>query len=504
MSSPIGVILAAGIGSRLRPLTVTRPKCLVKVCNRTILDYQLEAYRRAGVRELVIVVGYEANEVIRAVRHQKDLHVILVLNTDYESSNNMFSLYLAREYLKGRDFVLSNGDVVIAPTLIARLLDCGNPSAIAIDRRTYLDESMKVTRRPFGGLGDIGKDIPRHRAYGCSVDVYKFSASDGEVFLNEVERIIEGENNRKEWTEVALRRLMCTERLCLAPYDIGEQDWYEIDDFEDLLMAYRRFSGFDRALPTYDVFIFDLDGTLCLGEKPVVVAARSVGALQGAGKRTYFVSNNSSKSKEEYVTKLRGFGIQALPEQIILSSDGLIAWLHRQKIERVFVLGTRSLKMQLKAAGVEHDEHNPEYVVVGYDTELDYAKLSHACSLIHRGVEYVATHQDPFCPSEQGPLPDAGALIALLHATTGVEPSYVFGKPNPEMIETLLAKECLDPRGVLMVGDRLHTDIALAHRAGVDSALVLTGETTIESLQTSALQPTFVLRSVADFMRKED
>lgn len=163
------------------------------------------------------------------------------------------------------------------------------------------------------------------------------------------------------------------------------------------------------------------------------------------------------------------------------------------------MLGTNSLKKQLMDEGFNIDSTHPEYVVVGYDTELSYQKLRAACRYINDGVDILATHPDVFCPSEFGPLPDIGALLEMLKLTTGRTPKKVFGKPSQDMIELLVEKFDIDPKRTVIVGDRLHTDILMARQAGCYGLLVLTGETTRDQVEGSSVVPDFILQSVADF-----
>jgi ribonucleotide monophosphatase NagD (HAD superfamily) len=137
-------------------------------------------------------------------------------------------------------------------------------------------------------------------------------------------------------------------------------------------------------------------------------------------------------------------------------------------------------------------------VVVGYDTELTYAKLVTACRLINQGVDYVATHADNCCPSEFGPLPDAGALLKLLEVATGHAPAHVLGKPSPDMVRYHIEQQGVRPDQCAMVGDRLHTDMAMASAVGMRRIAVLSGETTREMIERSPHFPDVVLKTAAE------
>jgi HAD superfamily hydrolase (TIGR01450 family) len=500
-AAPVGVILAAGIGSRLRPMTNHKPKCLVQSAGKALLQYQIDAYVEAGVGEIVILVGYESAAIVDYCKHIRGVSIRIVENAEYETTNNMYSLHLVREHLRGRSFVLNNADLAVDRSVVRRLLEVPGENAVAVDTSVYIDESMKVAVGEDGRIRDISKAIRPESAHGCSIDFYKFSAAAGEVLFDEIARIIEVEGSVREWTEVAMQRLFQAGRLDFRACDIAGLEWVEVDNYEDLALADRTFSGFDAVLDEIDTFVFDLDGTVYVGDRPVEGAARVIGHLQELGKSVYFASNNSSASSADYVARLAAMGIRVGASQIILSSDAMVAWLHRHGVRRIHVLGTRSFRARLAAEGFEVGAADPEYVVVGYDTELDYAKLVAACRLINRGVDILATHMDTFCPTEAGPIPDIGAMLEMIRATTGRVPKKVFGKPDESMILLLQDRTGADPRRTLVVGDRLHTDIAMARAAGVRSLLVLSGETSRDQLDGCQQLPDHVLRSIHDIVR---
>lgn len=496
----VGVILAAGIGSRLRPMTNHQPKCLVKSAGRALLQYQIDAYVEAGIRELLIVVGYESAAIVNYCKHIRGVSIRIVENAEYETTNNMYSLYLLRDHLRGRDFILNNADLVVDRSLVRRLLQFPAANAVAVDTSVYLEESMKVAVDAGGRIVDISKGIPATAAHGCSIDFYKFSAAAGEVMFGEIRRIVEGEGLLREWTEVAMQRLFQARRLDFRPCDIAGLDWVEVDNYDDLALADRKFSGFNAALGEMDSFVFDLDGTLYVGNRPVDGAAEVVHRLKELGKKVFFVSNNSSSTADHYVRRLGSMGIEVEEGQIILSSDALAAWLREHGVRKLHVLGTRAFRGRLAAEGFEVESDDPEYVVVGYDTELDYGKLVAACRHIHRGVDILATHHDMFCPTEAGPIPDIGALLEMIRATTGQVPRKIFGKPDEAIILLLRQRTGIDPRRTLVIGDRLHTDVAMARAAGARSLLVLSGETTRDQLDRCERPPDYVLPSVRDIL----
>ncbi|MEM9256987.1 MAG: HAD-IIA family hydrolase [Pseudomonadota bacterium] len=492
----IGIILAAGIGSRLRPMTNTKPKCLVTSAGKPILQYQIDGYIKAGIEELVIVVGYESDAIRNFCKHIKGVNIHIVDNHDYETTNNMYSLYLVREYVKDQGFILNNADLTIDNTIIETLAGCDAPDAIAVDRSLYNEESMKLSVDDGGRVIDISKEVPEQQSYGCSIDFYKFSPQASVTFFDEISRIIEAEKNLKDWTEVAMQRLMHNGAIDFQPCDISGKSWVEIDNYEDLALSDRVFSGFDAALEEIDTILLDLDGTVYVGSEMLPGAVDAINELKARGKKVYYLSNNSSKNKDDYVERLSAEGLALSTDDIVLSTDGLVSYLKQNSVESVHVLGTNSLKKILMDNGFRIDADKPEYVVLGYDTELSYPKLVTACRHINDGVDILATHADRFCPSEVGPIPDIGATIELLAATTGKTPVKIFGKPDLEMVRPLLTRHGIDAASTLIVGDRLHTDIRMAALSGCRGLLVLTGETSRDQLETADTQPHFVLDDI--------
>ena len=240
-------------------------------------------------------------------------------------------------------------------------------------------------------------------------------------------------------------------------------------------------------------FMLDMDGTFYLGHRLLPGALRFMQYLADTGREAVFVTNNSSNSASYYAEKLTGLGWNAGPDDILTAGQATAYYLRAlQAPVKVFLLGTPALAAEMTALGVTLTDDNPDYVVLGFDMTLTYDKLVRACHLLRSGVPFIATHPDINCPTEDGYIPDCGAMTALLSASTGVTPK-VIGKPNKEMIEALLLKKPEVPKSQLaMVGDRLYTDIATGNNAGIASILVLSGETQLADLQDSSVQPSLI------------
>ena len=235
-------------------------------------------------------------------------------------------------------------------------------------------------------------------------------------------------------------------------------------------------------LENVKAIFLDLDGTIYLGDGLIDGALSFLERCRERGIAHYFLSNNSSKSVNEYLEKLQRLGIDATPDDVLLSTHDLIAYLGQHNYSRTYVVGTEGMKSMLHAQNIETEADNPELVVVGYDTELTYEKLVKASVFLHQGVPLIASHPDIVCPSPDGGLPDVGAFLALFEKTTGKKPMHICGKPNPGMILHKIESLGLQPEECAMVGDRIYTDMEMAKQAKVVSILVLSGEATLEDL----------------------
>ena len=256
-------------------------------------------------------------------------------------------------------------------------------------------------------------------------------------------------------------------------------------------------SELDESLDSIDAVFLDLDGTIYLGDHLIDGASEFLDRLESRGIRRFFLSNNSSKSVGQYLEKLRDFGIEAFEEEVLLSTHDLIAWLTKEGVSDTYLVGTEGMREMLEENGISTSSNEPELVVLGYDTEISYEKLSRASVHLHNGVPMVSSHPDMVCPSPDGGLPDTGAYMALFEATTGVRPKHICGKPNKGMILHKIEELRLDPSSCAMVGDRLYTDMEMAERAGVHGILVLSGEATRSDLEDSGLNPSLVVDSVS-------
>ena len=248
------------------------------------------------------------------------------------------------------------------------------------------------------------------------------------------------------------------------------------------------------------VFFFDLDGTLYLGNELFEGVIEIIKALQEHGKRYFFLSNNSSKSTSDYLKKLNKLSLKATRENIILSQHPTISYLKKNNYTTVFLLGNESLKKEFIEEGFALSESNPEIIVLAFDQEMTYNRLVKASYLLQKGLPYIATHLDDKCPTEDGFIPDAGGIAALLYKTTERMP-VVFGKPNKEMLLFKLREIEVKPQDAVMFGDRLYTDIKMGISAGVTTCCVLSGETTLEMInKNKSEKPDYIINGIWEIM----
>jgi HAD superfamily hydrolase (TIGR01450 family) len=241
-----------------------------------------------------------------------------------------------------------------------------------------------------------------------------------------------------------------------------------------------------------------MDGTLYRGADLFACTQPFLERLRRLGIGYTFLTNNTSRSKADYVAKLGRMGIAAAEGQIFTPVDSVLAYLRESLagVRRLAVLGTPSLEAEFAAAGFDVTWEAPETVIVGFDTTLTYARLCRTAYWIAQGLPYLATHPDLVCPTEEATvLVDCGSICACLNAATGRQP-VVFGKPDPGILLDVCRKLGIGKGEVLMCGDRLYTDIAMARRAGVTAVLVLSGEATAADAEAADAGPDMVVRDV--------
>lgn len=226
------VLLAAGLGTRLRPITNEVPKCMVPVNGMPIIEKQILNLVENGVEDIYVVAGYK-REVLKSFLKEKYPFVHVIENDVYDTTNNMFSLYLAMDFVKGGEFLLMNSDVFHDANIEAGLINSKETNMVACEHGRYIEESMKITVND-GTITHISKQISPEDAYATSIDVYKIGVEAGNILFDMCIDIIENQGNRNSWTEVALDQIFS--KIDFYPYKI-EGRWFEIDNHDDLAAA---------------------------------------------------------------------------------------------------------------------------------------------------------------------------------------------------------------------------------------------------------------------------
>ena len=258
-------------------------------------------------------------------------------------------------------------------------------------------------------------------------------------------------------------------------------------------------------LKSMKLFLFDMDGTLYLGDRLYNFTTELLQTIKDSGGKYLFMTNNSSKSVDDYVKKLRKLGITATRDEFMTSSQATAYYLHKHhEGQALYVCGTESLKEELRMEGftVTTKLEEVECIVMGFDTELTFQKLHDVSYLLltRKYIPYIATNPDLVCPTEFGAVPDCGSVCIGIKNATGREP-IVIGKPSPLMPQLAMEKLGIGKEETCVVGDRIYTDVKSGLNAGITGILVLSGETTLEILAESPDKPHLVLPDAGEILK---
>jgi 4-nitrophenyl phosphatase len=253
--------------------------------------------------------------------------------------------------------------------------------------------------------------------------------------------------------------------------------------------------------------LFDMDGVIYVGTRPLAGVQQALDYLAATGRQFLFVTNNASKTPEQFVERLAEMDIQIRPEQVLGSAEATACWLAEQVTHHgwprgpVIVMGQDGLKVALQKNGFEltTDPHAATYAVAGINFKLTYEELANVCLAIRNGARYIGTNSDVTYPSERGPLPGAGSILALITTASGQQP-LVIGKPNRGMYEQAMQRLNLTAGETLMVGDRYDTDISGAIPLGLWTAGVLTGISTRDEFEQASPPPDLIANDLPDLI----
>ena len=248
-------------------------------------------------------------------------------------------------------------------------------------------------------------------------------------------------------------------------------------------------------------FLLDMDGTFYLGNNLIEGSLDFLAALKRTGRTARFLTNNSSKSASVYAEKLKKMNVPEEYRDVISSGHAAARYcLKNFPGKKGYLLGTPQLREELLCMGLEFVEDDPDYVLVAFDTTLDYAKMTKVCDFVREGRPYVATHPDYNCPTETGYIPDMGAIMAFIKASAGRDADIIIGKPYAGIVEEALYRTGYTKEEMAMCGDRLYTDVATGVNFGMLGILVLSGEATMDDVAVSDVQPHMIFGKLADMI----
>jgi len=253
----------------------------------------------------------------------------------------------------------------------------------------------------------------------------------------------------------------------------------------------------------YEAYIFDLDGTVYLGDSLLPTASETITRMRAMGKRTVFLSNNPTHSREEQAAKLTKLGLPTPDSDVLNSSVVMVDFLRRHLPgAKLFVIGEAPLQNELRTAGFEltEDVSRIDAVIASFDRTFVYHKLQVAFDAIRAGARFFATNGDRYCPVPGGGQPDAAAIIAAIEACTDTKIEAIVGKPSSHMAEAILNLLDLPPEACVMTGDRLETDVLMGLDAGMAAALTLTGATSEAVVAASPIKPTYTIHNLGDLL----
>ena len=248
------------------------------------------------------------------------------------------------------------------------------------------------------------------------------------------------------------------------------------------------------------LFLLDMDGTIYLDNNLFDGTLDFLKEVKAKGGRYLFVTNNSSKSTDAYVKKLKSIGIDATEDDFLTSTDATILYIKGKYQGRKFYsFGTASFTDQLRNAGIDVVTDlcdDIDGIVMGNDNELNFKKLEDACKLLLNDIIYIATNPDWVCPTAFGYVPDCGSVAEMLWRATGKRPHFI-GKPRPEMLLLAMERYGYKREECVMIGDRVYTDIASGYNAEIDTIFVLSGEGTLEDAKCDT-PPTYIFESIKE------
>ena len=471
------VILNAGIGSRLGNITKNKPKCLLNLINgyATLLENQLKIFKNF---EILLVLGYKCEIIIDVIKKFKNVKYII--NNEYLETNNMYSVYLSKNFVGDDSFFVINGDIYIEEGILNDINNMDlNYNSIFVDKYKFNGENMKVkVKNEY--ITDIDKKLKKEESMGLSMDFYYIK--DTKIYFNEIDKYLKNEKNH--WAELILKKLMKTRKFKPVYSNVF---WYEIDTIDDYINYINKKNGFKK----YNNYFFDIDGNILLNTKLIDNADIFLKRINNFK----LITNNSSKTKEIYQNIFNNYNININKNDIINSIDSTINYLNKEKIKNIYLFATDKVKEIFKNKNFNllnlENIKNVELVVITYNTEYNYNDLIKLVTVI-KEKDYIVTHSDQMCPYKDFYIPDVGCLIDNISSCLNKKPLIVCGKPNINLSFKGTA---------IIIGDNLDTDYKQSLNSNTDFCLTLTGRTKIEDLEKKInnLKKINVVKTINDF-----
>jgi len=251
-------------------------------------------------------------------------------------------------------------------------------------------------------------------------------------------------------------------------------------------------------------FVLDLDGTVYIDGTLIGDMKNTLNTIRKSGRTIVYLTNNSSRSIADYITRLTNIGIYEEGDIMFSSGVAVTAYLKEHYAgKKVHLMATDSLRKEILDAGITLVDENSDVAVMAFDSEMNYQKIVAFDRELKKGADYIITHPDTVCPSDIGDMPDVGAMMALFECSCGRAPSVICGKPYSPMAEIVRHLFDIPKERIVMIGDRLYTDILFGINNGFQSVLVLSGETDKEMLSASGIKPSFVFDSVVSLVEND-
>lgn len=246
------------------------------------------------------------------------------------------------------------------------------------------------------------------------------------------------------------------------------------------------------------LFLLDMDGTIYLDNDLFDGTLDFLDYVKSIDGRYIFLTNNSSKGIDKYIEKLEKLGIGSTAEDFLTSTDATILYLKEKEYKKIYAFGTQSFVKQLKDSGLNvttEREDGIDCLCISNDTELTFKKLEDACILLREDIDYIATNPDWVCPTSYGYVPDCGSFADIIYNATKKRPEFI-GKPEPTMAQLAMKMTGFSKEETVVFGDRLYTDIACGVNAGISTVFVLSGEGTMDDVETSDKKPEFIYENI--------